>query len=145
MLFGGAPILESSVSSFIGLMTIKFQMLWTTASFGMYLSKNSFFNPLAFPGKATRPFKVNSYNSLQHMTYLKSILQSKKIEYRKFQLPFHLMFGVTGLQSSARLDLGLESKSWIFSNFFELKIFFQGKSIGYKVTSLYQFLICSEL
>ena len=62
-----ASILETSVPSFIGLMMIKFRMLLATASFGIYLSKKLFFNPLAFPGKALWPFKVKSYNSLQHI------------------------------------------------------------------------------
>ena len=51
------------------------------------------------------------------------------------------MLGVVRLQSSARLDLGLVNKRSKFMKFLRAKIFFQGKSIGYEVTSLYQFLL----
>ena len=44
---------------------------------------------------------------------------------RKLDLPTLANLGVVGLQSAARLDLGLENKKWNFSDFFGPKIFFK--------------------
>ena len=103
----------------------KSQITLSSSALGINLDKNKFCNyPLAFMWWALRPCKVKSYKGLQgihHMPWIN--IKVEKMNSWKLDLPTLESLGVVGLQSKARLDLGLENKKWIFSDFFAQKYF----------------------